>query len=311
MSLIVGIASSTSTVVRLKVYIVFREATARSNFGNRSSINVSYLRNNLKTYLNSLAEYDINLFDQDDLYDVNTVGSLFKAWLRELPDEIFSSNVQDELAIKYKHEEKAPQELKDILSNLPPWNYYLLFAITCHLSLLNAYQDKNKMTFTNLFICFSPALKMNSECFRWLVGDWRNCWKGCLTEKEALEDEYRLLDGEPSLERGSHMNQDRKASFSSVASAEPVQARPGSSSARNQGVSAHPKNKTRQVRDTKGIRSSPGISKDDLALPLERGKRSADDSRFGSLTPSHNRSASQLPELSFPQPISPIFASHS
>ena len=201
--------------------------------------------------------------------------------------------------------------MRDILSNLPPWNYYLLFAITCHLSLLNAYQDKNKMTFHNLFICFSPALKMNNECFRWLVADWRNCWTGCLTEKEALEDEYRLLDRETSPERGNYIDQDRKSSFSSATSAEPIQARPGSSSTRNQGMSPQQKNKARPVRDAKGSKIGSGRPKDDSALTLERDKRSVDESLHGTSTPSHNRSASQLPELSFPQPLSPIFASHS
>ena len=83
--------------------------------------------------------------------------------------------------------------MKDELSKLPPWNYYLLFAITCHLSLLTAYSDKNKMTYSNLCICFQPALKIDAFCFSFLVQDWRNCWQGCWTEKEALEEEYRVL----------------------------------------------------------------------------------------------------------------------
>ncbi|KAF1815395.1 Rho GTPase activation protein, partial [Eremomyces bilateralis CBS 781.70] len=34
-------------------------------------------------------EYDIDLFSDPDLYDINTITSLFKAWLRDLPDEVF------------------------------------------------------------------------------------------------------------------------------------------------------------------------------------------------------------------------------
>ena len=37
---------------------------------------------------NMIAEHDINLFDEPELYDINIIGSMFKAWLRELPDEI-------------------------------------------------------------------------------------------------------------------------------------------------------------------------------------------------------------------------------
>lgn len=93
--------------------------------------------------------------------------------------------------------------LKDELSKLPPWNYYLLFAITCHLSLLNSYVDKNKMKFSNLCICFQPCLKMDMFCFQMLVCDWRNCWQGCWTEKQALAEEYAILDGLPPSAGGS------------------------------------------------------------------------------------------------------------
>lgn len=85
--------------------------------------------------------------------------------------------------------------LKDELSKLPPWNYYLLFAITCHLSLLNSYVDKNRMNYSNLCICFQPCLKVDPFCFQFLVCDWRNCWQGCWTEKQALVEEYAVLDG--------------------------------------------------------------------------------------------------------------------
>lgn len=77
---------------------------------------------------------------------------------------------------------------------LPPWNYYLLFAITCHLSLLTACADKNRMTYGNLVICFQPCLRIDNFCFQFLVQKWRDCWQGCWTEKEALEEEYKVLD---------------------------------------------------------------------------------------------------------------------
>ncbi|KAI1920751.1 hypothetical protein LOZ53_003171 [Ophidiomyces ophidiicola] len=134
-------------------------------------------------------ELDINLFDEPELYDVNTIGSMFKAWLRELPDEIFPKATQAMIAEKCPGATKAPQLLKDELSKLPPFNYYLLFAITCHLSLLHSYVDKNKMDYRNLCICFQPCMKIDGFCFQFLVCDWKNCWQGCWTEKEHLEVE--------------------------------------------------------------------------------------------------------------------------
>jgi hypothetical protein len=124
---------------------------------------------------------------------------MFKAWLRELPDEIFPKATQARIAEKCMGATETPQMLKDELSKLPPFNYYLLFAITCHLSLLHSFVERNKMDYRNLCICFQPCLKIDGFCFQFLVCDWKNCWQGCWTEKEALTEEYRVLDGQPSL----------------------------------------------------------------------------------------------------------------
>jgi RhoGAP domain len=68
-------------------------------------------------------EHDINLFDEPELYDINTIGSMFKAWLRDLPDEIFPKQVQIKIAEQCMGATKTPQLLRDELSKLPPFNY--------------------------------------------------------------------------------------------------------------------------------------------------------------------------------------------
>ena len=143
----------------------------------------------------SFSEGDIDLFEQEELFDINIVGSMFKAWLRDLPTEILPKGVQMRVAQECAGAKECPQLLKDELSSLQPWNYYLLFAITCHLSLLIAYSDKNKMNYHNLCVCFQPCLRIDNFCFQFLVNDWRNCWQGCWTEKEALNAEMAVLEG--------------------------------------------------------------------------------------------------------------------
>jgi hypothetical protein len=122
---------------------------------------------------------------------------MLKAWLRELPDELLPKAAQDRIARECAGSESVPQQLIDELSNLSPFNYYLLFAITCHLSLLLAHSEKNKMDFRNLCICFQPCMKMDAFCFKFLVCDWRDCWKGCKTEAAYIEQEYMIFDGLP------------------------------------------------------------------------------------------------------------------
>ncbi|KAL1866764.1 hypothetical protein VTK73DRAFT_4528 [Phialemonium thermophilum] len=142
-------------------------------------------------------ELDVDLFSQKDLYDINIIGSMLKAWLRELPDELFPKEAQERIARECAGSETVPQMLIDELSNLSPFNYYLLFAITCHLSLLLAHADKNKMDFRNLCICFQPCMKIDAFCFKFLVCDWRDCWKGCKNEAKYIEEEYALFDQPP------------------------------------------------------------------------------------------------------------------
>ncbi len=132
---------------------------------------------------------------------------MLKAWLRELPDELFPKASQDRIARECAGSEEVPQLLIDELAELSPFNYYLLFAITCHLSLLLAHSDKNKMDFRNLCICFQPCMKIDAFCFRFLVCDWRNCWKGCKNEAKFIEEEYKLFDQPPprGLAEAAHL----------------------------------------------------------------------------------------------------------
>ncbi|KAI0176032.1 hypothetical protein GGR52DRAFT_539167 [Hypoxylon sp. FL1284] len=165
--------------------------------------------------------YDVDLFAQDDLYDINIIGSMFKAWLRELPDELFPKEAQERISRECAGSEEVPQMLIDELSNLSPFNYYLLFAITCHLSLLLAHSDKNKMDFRNLCICFQPCMKIDAFCFKFLVCDWRLCWQGCRNEAKYIEEEYQLFQqplprglNSPDNRNGGDSHDDRNLSSS-------------------------------------------------------------------------------------------------
>lgn len=168
--------------------------------------------------------------------------------------------------------------LKDELSRLPPWNYYLLFATTCHLSLLHAHVDKNRMNFTNICICFQPCLKMDSFCFKFLVIDWKNCWQGCWTENEALNEENRILDGLEARAGGSSGGSTAVAEDSSISSLE------GSKPALSGRA------RERQKPPPLNIISASGES---MASPSRNGD-------------GHSRSESHLPELAPVEPLSPI-----
>ncbi|THC99296.1 hypothetical protein EYZ11_001202 [Aspergillus tanneri] len=216
-------------------------------------------------------EYDINLFDVPDLYDINTIGSMFKAWLRELPDELFPKEIQAMIAEKCEGATTAPQMLKDELSKLPPYHYYLLFAITCHLNLLHSYVEQNKMDYRNLCICFQPCMKIDAFCFNFLVCDWKNCWQGCWTEKEYLQAEKEMDDKEKATQSRENLSQ-----VSPQAST--VDERAISSSGSSQ----------------LAVEEEP--PRTETAKPLKQKPKNIETT--------HTRSVSQLPELG--PPLSPI-----
>ncbi|KAL8805717.1 MAG: hypothetical protein Q9200_005308 [Gallowayella weberi] len=230
-------------------------------------------------------ELDINLFDESELYDINIIGSLFKAWLRDLPSEILPKATQARVAAAHPNATTVPQMLRDELSNLPPWNYYLLFAITCHLSLLHAYNDKNKMSYSNLCICFQPCIGIDSYCFQFLVCDWRSCWQGCHTEKEYLEQEYRIIDGIHPAESQMQDYDDDDSSSTVVQEENTPQS---SSSGSRPSIFGRGRDKNQPPSFLSGARPST--------------EHPEQDSR----NVSHNRSESQLPELQPMMPLSPM-----
>jgi hypothetical protein len=125
---------------------------------------------------------------------------MLKRWLSNLPP-VLPLNIQSDIIDKCADEHPTvegsttPTFMKEALSNLPPWNYYLLFAITGHISFLHNHREQNKMTYENLFRCFATrALQVEPYIFHWLVWDWRGCWAGCNTEDEYKVKEYEVLD---------------------------------------------------------------------------------------------------------------------
>ncbi|OQE44631.1 hypothetical protein PENCOP_c002G01544 [Penicillium coprophilum] len=234
-------------------------------------------------------ELDIDLFEVPDLYDINTIGSLFKAWLRELPDELFPKSTQTMIAMKCEGATTAPQLLKDELSKLPPYHYYLLFAITCHLNLLHSYVDQNKMDYRNLCICFQPCMKIDAFCFQFLVCDWKNCWQGCWTEKEYLEIEKKMD------ERDLRVSVEEAAKAKEHASVSHERAISSSSSSAGEEPSQPTRESSREPpRPTTSSRPA-------TARPATARTRKAPPKNIET---AHSRSISQLPELG--PPLSPI-----
>ncbi|RMD43965.1 hypothetical protein DV735_g1161, partial [Chaetothyriales sp. CBS 134920] len=241
-------------------------------------------------------EYDINLFEEPDLHDINTIGSMFKAWLRDLPDEILPKSVQNKVAQECAGATRTPQLFKDELSKLPPFNYYLLFAITCHLSLLTSFSDKNRMDYRNLCICFQPCLKMDAFCFQFLVMDWKNCWQGCWTEKEYLEEEYRY-EREGSPGESDEVVTEEMIGVSSSGGGRSTSSNSQTSPRRDHGVLSHVSHGRNTEEDgvTRQLpKTADGTSRKSTLRPVKARSRSASEMRQSTMSSGH-QAASSVP----------------
>ncbi|KAF2015750.1 hypothetical protein BU24DRAFT_422063, partial [Aaosphaeria arxii CBS 175.79] len=239
---------------------------------------------------------DIDLISDDNLNDPNVIGSLFKNWLRQLPDDIFPKATQARIQQECQGAKTTPQMLKDELSKLPPFNYYLLFAITCHISLLHSCSEFNKMNYNNLCICFQPAIKIDAFCFQFLILDWRNCWQGCWTEKEFLDEEVRLLEV-------AQLQAEAQAQAQAQAQAVHPPSRNGHTPAKAKGShlgdafkkSGRSDSKDRSKGSTRGVSADRSIASSGRATPPEkssssrRGVPSREPSTDRAISSSHSR----------------------
>ncbi|KAL8612611.1 hypothetical protein ACOMHN_006597 [Nucella lapillus] len=102
----------------------------------------------------------------DDI-DVHTVGSLLKAYLRELPESLVPPDLYQRIMnCAMRHAETSCQESRQeeveclckLLEELPDINYTTLAYICRFLHKLASHADKTKMTAHNLALVFGPNL---------------------------------------------------------------------------------------------------------------------------------------------------------
>ncbi|XP_060555400.1 rho GTPase-activating protein 8-like isoform X3 [Ruditapes philippinarum] len=103
---------------------------------------------------------DGETIDFTEFHDVTTAAVTLKTFLRELSEPILTFELYEPI-IRLHGQEKEEQILQAkrmLTEELPEDNYTVLKYILDLLSEVAAHSDKNKMTTTNLAICFGPNL---------------------------------------------------------------------------------------------------------------------------------------------------------
>lgn len=145
-------------------------------------------------------------FDLDPEFDeVHTVTSVFKSYLRELPEDLVTISSHYYLAYdpqQMMSNEDLPfssvptQVLQEELVKLPFCNFTMLHVLIRHFANVVQHQDENKMTLSNLAVVFGPTLRMNKLLFMALVsrGDllWRDLHPN--TPKPASDPTFNSVE---------------------------------------------------------------------------------------------------------------------
>ena len=93
-------------------------------------------------------------------HDIASVTTLLKHFLRDLPDPIFTSSAYTDFinAAKIDDDISRRDSLHAIINGLPDPNYATLRVLTLHLARVAEHSSRNRMTPSNLAICFGPTL---------------------------------------------------------------------------------------------------------------------------------------------------------
>lgn len=121
-------------------------------------------------------ESDLNLVASDEYYDVHAIASLLKLYLRELPNNILTSERRDDF-VQVTEMSTVAQKVKALnylVHALPIENFSLLKALSGHLLRIVDNADINKMTIRNIGIVFSPTLNIPAQVFSMFLTEYKD-----------------------------------------------------------------------------------------------------------------------------------------
>ncbi|SCV73856.1 BQ2448_6286 [Microbotryum intermedium] len=177
----------------------------------------SNMINQLRALFDAGMDKDLREIHPGDL-DPHAVASLFKLWLRELPESLISSQLEAAIdmltqeAIGYSasssnflYQQQAPpstgglvdgrapkpylEKLRELFGNgMPAEHFYLLRALSYHLARLASHSSANKMTLSNLRLILSPTFRLSPVFVQVLVED-REIIFGRMNEDARLRDQ--------------------------------------------------------------------------------------------------------------------------
>lgn len=151
----------------------------------------------------------VNLTLEDPRCDTNVVSSLLKSFFRKLPDSLLTSELYPRFieADKIDDPKGRLYEFKNILSDLPIYQYETLKHLILHLKKVVDNSEVNKMEARNLAIMFGPTLVRNvGDNMVTMVTDMSHQCR--IVESLLLYAEWFFSDDDSDVHINTNMSQD-------------------------------------------------------------------------------------------------------
>ncbi|KAF9526110.1 GTPase activating protein [Crepidotus variabilis] len=138
------------------------EAIEKHGIGSVGIYRVNGMTSKVNT-LKAKLDRDLESVDLDSpewSSDINNVSSVFKMWLRELPDPLFTNALHSGFieAAKIENDRLRHIRLHERVNELPDPNYATLKYFLGHLHRISQHSSENSMSTSNLAIVFGPTL---------------------------------------------------------------------------------------------------------------------------------------------------------
>ncbi|KAL9621243.1 MAG: hypothetical protein Q9160_004264 [Pyrenula sp. 1 TL-2023] len=165
-------ANLPAVVYRCIEYLRAKDAANEEGIFRQSGSNVVIraLRERFNT------EIDVNLAAENHYYDVHAVASLFKQYLRELPNTVLTRELHFEFLRALDHREMNDKLMgfNKLVYKLPPVNLALLKILSEYLTEIVNNAHKNKMNLRNVGIVFSPTLNIPPTVFSMFLTNYHD-----------------------------------------------------------------------------------------------------------------------------------------
>ncbi|KAI8063501.1 hypothetical protein BC940DRAFT_307363 [Gongronella butleri] len=114
---------------------------------------------------------EIDLTDDDTYHDIGAVTSIFKSFLRELPDPLLTYDLYYQWVdvIGLPEGSNKLETVCELLLRLPKAHYDTLAALMFHLDRIQLHNEENRMTIKNLALVFGPTLMRSQDSSRDLM----------------------------------------------------------------------------------------------------------------------------------------------